>query len=68
MTLQEFLAALQNPNAVVTINEAGETPHELIKMYAAGYEQLLTDLLAKEVETVTVVSPQAITVVVEATI
>ena len=60
MTLQEFLAALTNAAAVVTVQENDGT--ELIKLYAAGYAQLLASLLGREVSTVTVVNPQAITV------
>jgi predicted YcjX-like family ATPase len=70
MSLSEFLAALNNPQAVVTINEPSEgtAVTELIKMYAAGYEQLLAELLAREVDKVTVVSPQAITVLLKASL
>ena len=70
MTLSEFLAALNNPQAVVTINEPGEgtAVTELIKMYAAGYEQLLAELLAREVDKVTVVNQNAITVLLKTSI
>jgi predicted YcjX-like family ATPase len=60
MTLSEFLAALNNPNAVVTVNNDDGT--ELIKLYAAGYAQLLAALLAREIDKVTVVNQAAITV------
>lgn len=60
MTVQEFLAALNNPNAVVTVTENDGT--ELIKLYAAGYQQLVHTLLGREIAQVTVVNPQAITV------
>lgn len=61
MTLSEFLTALNNPGAVVTIIESNNT--ELIKLYAAGYAQLLASLLAREVDKVTVTNTNAITVV-----
>lgn len=64
MTLSEFLAALNNPQAVVTIVDSDNT--ELIKFYAAGYAQLLAALLAREVDKVTIQSPQAITVLLKA--
>lgn len=59
MTLSEFFAALQNPNMVVTIKE-GNT--ELTKIYASGYEQLLTTLLGKEVDKITIVNQNQATV------
>lgn len=64
MTLSEFLAALNNPQAVVTVIDNDNT--ELIKLYAAGYAQLLATLLAREVDKVTVVNQAAITVVLKA--
>lgn len=64
MTLSEFLAALNNPQAVVTVIDDDNT--ELIKLYAAGYAQLLATLLAREVDKVTVVNQAAITVVLKA--
>ena len=64
MTLSEFLAALNNPQAVVTVNDSDNT--ELIKMYAAGYAQLLATLLAREVDKVTVVNQAAITILLKA--
>ena len=64
MTLSEFLAALNNPQAVVTVNDNDNT--ELIKMYAAGYAQLLATLLAREVDKVTVVNQAAITILLKA--
>ena len=64
MTLSEFLAALNNPQAVVTVIDDDNT--ELIKLYAAGYAQLLAALLAREVDKVTVVNQAAITVVLKA--
>lgn len=56
MTLQEFFAALQNPNMVVTIQEpdSGEAVVELTKIYASGYEQLLASLLARTVDKLTI--------------
>lgn len=59
MTLAEFLAALNNPNAVVTVVDDNDS--ELIKLYAAGYEQLLAALLEREVDVVTIVNQAAIT-------
>ncbi len=64
MTLSEFLAALNNPQAVVTVIDDDNT--ELIKLYAAGYAQLLATLLAREVDKVTVVNQAAITVILKA--
>lgn len=60
MTLSEFLAALNNPNAVITVIDDDNT--ELIKLYAAGYAQLLATVLAREVDKVTVVKVDQITV------
>ena len=54
MLLADFFAALTNANAVVTIkNAAGK---DLVKVNAAGYEQLLASLLAEEVKEITVKS------------
>lgn len=64
MTLQEFLAALNNPNAVITVIDDDNT--ELIKLYAAGYAQLLATVLAREVDKVTVVKVDQITVLLKA--
>lgn len=60
MTLTQFLAALTNTNMVVTVLDSNDT--ELVKMYAAGYQQLLETLLAKTVSQITFVSAQAVTV------
>lgn len=60
MTLEEFFAALQNPNMVVTVMENNV---ELTKIYASGYEQLQASLLAKEVDTITVMNQNAATIV-----
>ena len=51
MTLQEFFEALTNTNMVVTVNEGTV---ELTKIYASGYEQLQSSLLAKEVSKITI--------------
>ena len=59
MTLNEFFAALQNPNMVVTVTQGNS---ELTKIYASGYEQLLASLLAKEVSKITVMNQNAATV------
>lgn len=64
MTLSEFMAALNNPSAVITVIDDDNT--ELIKLYAPGYAQLLAALLAREVDKVTVVNQAAITVVLKA--
>ena len=56
MTLQEFFAALQNTNMVVSVQEqgSGEATTELVKLYSLGYEQLLTSLLARTVDKINV--------------
>ena len=54
MVLAEFFAALTNANAVVTIKNAAGA--DLVKVNAAGYEQLLASLLAEEVKEITVKS------------
>lgn len=64
MTLQEFFAALQNPNMVITVIEDST---ELTKIFASGYEQLQSSLLAKEVSTITVINNTQATVVLETT-
>lgn len=67
MTLSDFFEALGNPNAVVTVSQkATETGAvtELVKLYASGYEQLLSATLALTVDSFTVVNANAITVVV----
>ena len=64
MTLSEFLAALNNPNAVVTVVDSDNT--ELVKVYASGYEQLLATLLAREVDKVTIASANGVIVLLKA--
>ena len=64
MTLSEFLAALNNPNAVVTVVDSDNT--ELVKIYASGYEQLLATLLAREVDKVTIANANGVTVLLKA--
>lgn len=64
MTLAEFLAALNNPQAVVTVLDSDNT--ELIKLFAAGYEQLLAELLSREVDKVTIAQMNAVTVLLKA--
>lgn len=57
MTLQEFFVALKkNTNALVTINEldSEQTSTQLTQVVASGYAQLLTALLAREIDTVEV--------------
>lgn len=63
MTLEAFFKALTNTNAVVTVQDGNK--HELVKVYASGYEQLLASLLAETVENFTMVSPAAVTVILE---
>ena len=60
MTLSDFLAALNNPQAVVTVVESDNT--ELVKVNAAGYAQLLATLLAREVDKVTVANANSLSV------
>lgn len=62
MTLEQFFSVLSNANAVVTVKDAN---NELVKVYAGGYTQLVESLLAKIVESITVVNNASITVVVE---
>lgn len=67
MTLSDFFAALSNANAVVTVSEKATATGnitELVKLYASGYEQLLSATLALTVDSFTVVNTNAITVVV----
>lgn len=69
MTLSQFFAALQNGNKVlVTIKENGaeNTVTELTKVYASGYAQLLTTLLAREISTVTINNQNDVVVVLTA--
>ena len=66
MTLSEFLAALNNPQAVVTVLDSETGNPELIKLYASGYEQLLAALLAIEVDKVSIVNAAAVTVLLKA--
>ena len=56
MTLDEFFAALQNPNMVVTIRK---NDAELTKIYASGFEQLQSSLLAQTVSKITVSNQSA---------
>lgn len=63
MTLEAFFKALTNAAAVVTVQDANK--HDLVKVNAAGYEQLLEELLAETVDAITVVSPNAVTVILE---
>ena len=64
MTLSEFLAALTNAQAVVTVIESDNT--ELVKLYAAGYSQLLATLLAREVDKVTSANAKGVSVLLNA--
>ena len=63
MTLSELFAALTNSGMVVTVMEDNA---ELTKIYVSGYEQLQSSLLAKTVDSITVVNQNAATVVVSA--
>lgn len=63
MTLEAFFKALTNVNAVVTIKNAAEK--DLVKVNAAGYEQLLATLLAEEVKGITVKSATDVTVILD---
>ena len=49
MALSDLFAVLENPNAVVTVNEANGT--QIVKFYLSGSTQLLATLLAREVST-----------------
>lgn len=60
MSLLDFFQALDNENAVITIND--DDGSELVKVYASGSSQLLATLLARNVATIKVVSATAITV------
>lgn len=60
MTLTQFLAALTNTGMVVTVLDNDGT--ELVKLYSAGYQQLLATLLARVVSEITFVNNQAVTV------
>ena len=64
MTLNQFFAALQNPNMVVSIFKDNA---ELTKIYASGYAQLNATLLADGVDAFTITSPSACTVTLAAT-
>lgn len=64
MTLSEFLASLQNAGAIqVTVLDSDNT--ELVKLFAAGYGQLLVSLLAREVDKVTILNQSAVSVVLQ---
>lgn len=60
MTLSEFLIALTNSQMLVTILDSDNT--ELIKTYAPGYAQLVSSLLARTVDKITIVNNQAATI------
>ena len=62
MTLNEFFAALQNPNMVVSVTQNNV---ELTKIYASGYEQLLESLLLETVSKITIVNQSSCTVELE---
>lgn len=62
MTLNDFFAALQNPNMVVSVTQNNV---ELTKIYASGYEQLLTELLEETVSKITIINQSSCTVELE---
>lgn len=64
MSLSELFAALTNGNMVITVME---DESELTRIYVSGYEQLQSSLLAKTVESITVVNQNAATVAVSST-
>ena len=66
MTLTEFLVALENTQAVITVKDDTEGNPELVKFYASGYQQILATLLAREIDKVKVVSTNAIEVILKA--
>ena len=63
MTLAAFFEALSNVNATVTVQDGAK--HDLVKVNAAGYEQLLSELLAETVKEINIVSAMAVTVVLD---
>ena len=65
MTLTELFAAIQNASTVlvkVTELDSNEDEVELARVYANGYEQLLTTTLSRTVSKITIVSVREITV------
>lgn len=66
MTLEAFFEALTNSAAVVTVQDGAKK--ELVKVNAAGYEQLLASLLGETVKEITVVSAAAVTVVIDTSV
>lgn len=62
MTLSDFFDALDNPSAVITILDSDTDHTELVKIFASGSDQLLATLLARDVDTIKVASPTAITI------
>lgn len=66
MTLTEFLVALENKQAVITVKDDTEGNPELVKFYASGYQQILATLLAREIDKVKVVNANAIEVILKA--
>lgn len=64
MTLTEFFAAIQNPNNVlvaVTETDNGSVK-QLARVFADGYEQLLSALLSRTVDEITIVNATNVTV------
>ena len=60
MKLEDFLAALKNNTAVITVKD--EDDNELIKLFAPGYSQLVTSLLERVVDEVVIQNLQSIIV------
>ena len=66
MTLTEFLDALDNAQALITVKDSTEGNPVLVKFYADGYSQLLAALLAREVDKFKVANQNSIEVILKA--
>lgn len=60
MTLSEFVSALTNTSALITVTDSDDT--QLIKFVASGSDYVLETTLASTVESVTIVNATSITV------
>jgi hypothetical protein len=60
MTLSDLFGVIENANAVVTVKDYDNT--ELVKFYLSGSSQLLTDLLAREVDGLSIKNQNEMTV------
>ena len=61
MTLLELLGSLENASKiVVTVNDADGV--ELVTFFAGGYEQILSTLLEREIDSLTIKSNTALVV------